>query len=457
MSTEEQVQGFSIDEQKERLAAFCASQGWKDYDFYIDDGFTGRNLDRPALKRMLYHIQQGRITAVIVYKLDRLSRRQKDVLHLLEDVFEKHEVAFKSATEPFDTSTPFGKAMIGILAVFAQLERDTIVERTTNGKNQRVRQGLWYGGPVPFGYRWVAEEDRLEIDLAQANIIRQLYQLTLQGMPYRKIGECLYRLSRERLFRHPKTLIYMLQNPIYVGKLNYKGQLIDGSHEAIVDYETWQHAQMEVKRRSESHRPHRRYLLSSLLICGECGAGLKHVEGRKRRKDGSKKCHHYYLCSRKHKSPSACNGRYFPMSLLEQKVINTIKDIALDTNSFRQLLTQQSNENTDDTLLALENKITEIQQRLDRLYDSLERATIDPVRLEARISALEEERAALQRQIDELQILSPETKIEQVISAVQLIAEDWDEMTDEERNEILHLAVDSIVVQNNGDIEVKWA
>src|SRR5579875_2069397 len=128
VSTEEQaVSGFSIDHQKERLIAYCKSQGWDNFSIYVDDGCTGTNLDRPQMQRLIRDVQAGLINTVLVYKLDRLSRKQKDVLYLLEDLFERHQVVFRSATEPFDTSTSLGRAMIGILAVFGQLERDTIV------------------------------------------------------------------------------------------------------------------------------------------------------------------------------------------------------------------------------------------------------------------------------------------------------------------------------------------
>lgn len=105
VSTEEQAAtGFSIDHQQSRLAAFCASQGWDKFSFYIDDGYTGTNLKRPQMQRLISDIQAGVIKIVVVYRLDRLSRHQKDVLFLLEDLFEQNHVVFKSATEPFDLS-----------------------------------------------------------------------------------------------------------------------------------------------------------------------------------------------------------------------------------------------------------------------------------------------------------------------------------------------------------------
>lgn len=124
VSTREQIENYSIPSQKERLEAFCKSKGWDVHDFYIDGGYSGSNTDRPDLQRMLSDIKN--FDVVVVYKLDRLSRSQRDTMELIEDKFLKNDVEFVSITETIDTSTPFGRAMIGILSVFAQLERISI-------------------------------------------------------------------------------------------------------------------------------------------------------------------------------------------------------------------------------------------------------------------------------------------------------------------------------------------
>lgn len=190
VSTDEQAEhGFSIDSQKDRLEAYCKSQAWEDYRFYVDDGYTGTNTDRPALQLMLTHIKEGKIQTVVVFKLDRLSRKQKDVLQLLEDQFEKNKVAFKSVTEYFDTASPLGKVFLGILAAFAQFERDTIVERVTNAMVTRTKKGLWNGGPPPFGYRYDIELKKLLIHPEEAEIVREVFKKFIQGYSYGKISD----------------------------------------------------------------------------------------------------------------------------------------------------------------------------------------------------------------------------------------------------------------------------
>ena len=123
VSTEAQAEeGYSIEAQKERLEAFCVARGIKNYEFYIDGAYSGSNIERPELYRLIEDVKSGKITHVIVYKLDRLSRSQRDTLYLIEDVFNPNSVDFISMEENFDTSSPIGRAMLGILSAFAQLE-----------------------------------------------------------------------------------------------------------------------------------------------------------------------------------------------------------------------------------------------------------------------------------------------------------------------------------------------
>ena len=129
VSTDNQLENYSIEEQTDRLQAYCRARDITITEFYTDGGYSGGSINRPALQQMLKDIRSGEINLVIVYKLDRLSRSQKDTLTLIEDHFLANHVDFISVSENFDTSTPFGRAMIGILSVFAQLEKEQITER----------------------------------------------------------------------------------------------------------------------------------------------------------------------------------------------------------------------------------------------------------------------------------------------------------------------------------------
>jgi site-specific DNA recombinase len=190
VSTDEQaIEGQSLDNQESRIRAYSDSQGWELAEIYREEGQSGKSLDRPELSRMITDLKLERFGIVLVYKVDRLTRRQKDLWFLLEDVFERHQVGFKSVLEPFDTTTAQGKAFLGMLAVFAQLERDTVAERTKDIlRNKRVK-GEWVGR-VPFGFK-LNGGGLLEIDQEQQEIISRIKRLRRDGRSLRGIaGRC---------------------------------------------------------------------------------------------------------------------------------------------------------------------------------------------------------------------------------------------------------------------------
>ena len=156
VSTEQQIENYSIPLQQERMKSFCKSKGWDAMTEYVDAGYSGSNLDRPALKQLQKDLEDKKINRVIVYRLDVLSRSQRDTLYLIEEMFLPNNVEFISLSETIDTATPFGRAAIGVLSVFAQLERETILERLRSCHHKMVREeGLWAGGAgtTPYGYR----------------------------------------------------------------------------------------------------------------------------------------------------------------------------------------------------------------------------------------------------------------------------------------------------------------
>ncbi|QKG83920.1 recombinase family protein [Kroppenstedtia pulmonis] len=455
VSTDEQVQqGFSIDNQKERLQAFALSQGWTDYRFYIDDGYTGTNMDRPGLKRMIQHAEDGTIRTIVVYRLDRLGRRQKDVLFLLEDVFEKSNVAFKSATEPFDTATPLGKAMIGILAVFAQLERDTIVERTTAGRRQRIRSGKWYGGRVPFGYQWNSTTQTLEVVPEESTLVKEAFSMYLQGHSSSYIADWLTSRSTARFFDH-SVIRTMLQRPIYTGHMNNAGKLVEGQHEGIIDGETYERVQQELHKRQTGRPPVGEYLLSGILRCGICGGPVIHVWA-------SGKRYEYYACKAQHvrqrNKGHHCSLGYTRKEKLDSWVAERLKQISLNPEQVEvqlKTLTTMQQEQRDRTA-ELEQRLENINHRLERWYDAFEQGLLNPAQLKKRIDSLEEERKTVMIRLDELDHTPKEQWAEGVIQTLETIGEAWDSMNFSEQKMVLRAALDHIVLFPDREPKLIW-
>lgn len=146
----EKEDSCSLDIQEQRCTALAQSMGWETR-VYNDPGKSGKDLDRPGFQQMLKDIQKGKVSTVVVYKLDRISRNLRDFFNLMEE-FRELEVGFRSITENFDTTTPIGRAVLGVLAVFAQFERETTAERVRDNMHERARMGIWNGGPVPMGF-----------------------------------------------------------------------------------------------------------------------------------------------------------------------------------------------------------------------------------------------------------------------------------------------------------------
>lgn len=202
VSTDEQAQdGLSLEYQQSRIKAYAESQDWQLIDFYIDAGYSGKDTNRPEFQRMMNDLESGKADILVVLKLDRITRKQRDFLNLLEGVLEPAGIGFKSVQEPFDTSTGIGKAFIGMVSVFAQLEGDMISERTTSILQSKKRNGEWVGR-VPFGFR--IKKGKLVEDSIQMETIKQIKTLKSKGLTVRQIADK-YPLSIASISRLTST------------------------------------------------------------------------------------------------------------------------------------------------------------------------------------------------------------------------------------------------------------
>lgn len=239
VSTQEQAnEGYSIQEQTERLTKYCEAHGWVLVKIYTDPGYSGANTERPALQQLFSDVKRKCFDTVLVYKLDRLSRSQKDTMYIIEDVFLKNSIDFISMNENFDTSTPFGRAMIGILSVFAQLERDQIKERLMMGHVGRAKTGKWNGGSrPPLGYDYTNGE--LVINEYEAMQIRKVFDLFINGLDGESIS--LNRIARYMKSKYtnrysswnkPAQIGMIIKNPIYTGMIKYGDEYYQGGTSA---------------------------------------------------------------------------------------------------------------------------------------------------------------------------------------------------------------------------------
>lgn len=357
VSTQDQVENYSIEVQKERLEAFCKAKNWEIHNIYIDGGYSGASLDRPDLQRLLKDLKT--IDAVVVYKLDRLSRSQKDTLELIEEHFLKNKVDFVSITETLDTSTPFGKAMIGILSVFAQLERETIAERMRMGHIKRAENGLrGMGGDYdPAGY--FRKDGNLIVNKEEAAHIQRAYDLYEQTHSITQVQEMLklegYKVWRFRRYRD------ILSNPLYIGLVSFAGNLYEGQHESIISKDQFERVQRLLERHkgNNAHKA-KESLLSGLIKCDHCGESFVSYSTGISKKNPKK--YYYYMC-RARRFPSEydekCNNKNWSRPKLESLVINELKNLTIE----------KSRSNKKDRIVNYEKQIKDINKKIERLIE----------------------------------------------------------------------------------------
>jgi len=345
-STEEDLnQEFnSLNAQREAAAAYIASQcheGWLSLpQRYDDGGFTGANMDRPALKRLLDDIQAGKIDCVVVYKVDRLSRSLLDFAKMME-TFDLQRVAFVSVTQQFNTATSMGRLVLNVLLSFAQFEREIISERTRDKIAATRRKGKWSGGVPLLGYDLDPRKTRLVVNRKEADRVRAIFALYLQlgGLlpVVQELRRRRWRIKRWQT-RHGKVrggrpftktnLHRLLTRVAYIGKVHHKNELYDGEQPAIVAADTWQQVQDQLKdkRRSGGGSIPNKFgaLLQGLLRCAPCGCAMTPTHAMRGRK-----CYRYYLCCRAHRhGRQTCPSKAIPAEPIERLVLEQIQSLS---------------------------------------------------------------------------------------------------------------------------------
>lgn len=329
----------SLDAQREAAQAYILTQrfnGWKAINKrYEDGGFSGANSDRPALKALLKDIEAGEVDIVLVYKIDRLSRSLLDFTSLFSQ-FEKYHVSFVSVTQQIDTSNPAGRMMLNILMTFAQYEREVIAERIRDKFSASRRKGMWMGGCVPVGYKVI--DHRLTIVPAEADLIRWIFHRYTEVS---SVSAIVHELNEQKRY-HPSgrkwqyaTVLKILGNVIYCGKVSYRGERYEGEHDAIIDMPLWesvQHLLQSAKgsprrARSDSVAP-----LRGILRCGHCGCAMTPTYTSRKNVR-----YRYYKCHHSKSAPHDCPFGSISANEVERLVFDNLGEI-LRTQTFRALL-----------------------------------------------------------------------------------------------------------------------
>lgn len=370
VSTSKQEEGYSIPIQKDRLIAYCRAKDWVISGMFIDPGHSGSSLDRPGLTALCDGVKAGKYDVVLVYKLDRLSRSQKDTLYLIEDVFTKHDTAFVSMQESFDTSTVFGVAMVGILSVFAQMERATITERTMMGRTGRAEKGLFHGGGTePIGYNYVDGE--LVVDPVEAQQVRDVYQMYADGYSVTEITRRMDgRTTKHGDWSHTGTVGNVLDNPLYAGYIHFDGVLERGQHEAIVPEELNRRVKARRKRlRHAEASGDSEYLLTGLIYCDCCGA--RYFPNKRPNKSVVYSCHSRAKKNKSMVRDPSCKAPHIPLAELDAMVEAEVLRIAHDPELVEEIIKKRAaGEGSSNS--SRSSEIEKLDAEIDRLMTLLQ-------------------------------------------------------------------------------------
>lgn len=478
VSTEEQSERkISIPAQKSRNLAYCEAKNWEVYDYYVDDGYSGKDLDRPAIQRLIADAQAKKFDVVLVWKLDRLSRRQQHVMYLIEDIFLANGIEFASVTENIDTSTAMGRAMIGIMAVFAQLERETIIERTKMGKEEAARQGRYFGGPKLFGYRNDPTAKVLSTDPAEAAVVRFIYSEYLKGdRGYQAIADTLNRLAIPSPGGKPRwhamTIRRALENPVYAGYIRHRERIYPGRHEPIITELEFKQAQSFMATNRGRFGPNgdncEKGLLRGILFCGECGARLRFKSAGIR--NGAPRL--FYVCySVDRRAPHMvvdknCPAKYLSAAKLEQKVINELLGFSPDPSRLQAEIddTLKNQRDEQEWLCAdsqIQKQLVDTGRLIKKWQDAFESDLLPLNEFSDHLKNLQSKKLELENRLREIrhtaatcQIASSEPQ--EIIEELKDFSGIWAIADYNDRRRLILSCIRRVEVDRNENINILW-
>lgn len=409
VSTAMQIDGYSLDAQKARMKAYADFNDYRIVGEYEDAGKSGKSIEgRAAFCRMMDDIKAGKdeVSYILVFKLSRFGRNAADVLSTLQ-VMQDFGVNLICVEDGIDSSKDAGKLMISVLSAVAEIERENIRIQTMEGRIQKAREGRWNGGFAPYGYRLV--DGRLEINEEEAPAIRIIFDqyvntdMGATGLAKYLENHGIHKIQRQNgknpLFA-ASTIQKILKNPVYCGKIAFgrrrtekvKGTrneyklveqesylLVDGLHEGLVSEEVWQAAQVKMKATAQKYelvarcKTDRVHLLSSIVKCPVCGAGMYGNKSIKKRPDGTKyKDFYYYGCKHRgmQRGYKCTYSKQIQEEVLDEAVAEVISKL-VSNPKFASMMQEKINMKVDTT--AIEQEIAAYEKQLRQYYSTKSR------------------------------------------------------------------------------------
>lgn len=456
VSTARQDQeGYSIPLQKERLIAYCKAKGWVVAGVFVDPGHSGSSLDRPGIAALIDGVESGKFDVVLVYKLDRLSRSQKDTLFLIEDVFMANKTDFVSMQESFDTTTIYGRAMVGILSVFAQMERETIAERTLMGRAGRAETGLWHGGGThPIGYDYV--DGALVVNKEEARQVREVYDLFAAGFSVTEISRRMDGCqTKHGDWSHTSTVGNVLDNPLYAGTVHFDGVQGPGKHDAIIPRDVDKKVKaMRARLRRAEAAGDSAYLLTGMVFCDCCGA--RYFPHKRPSGKVVYSCHSRAKKNRKMVKDPSCKAPHIPVEDLDAMVEAEVLHLAADPSLVDEIIKKRAaDDGGSNDSAGKSGEVQKLDDEIGRLMDLLQHDALASVGdIAERIEKVHAERMELLS--GEREIVPGHYDVEGSKMLLRDIRHGWSEFDLRGRRAFLLQLIDRVQI-NAEDIRVVWS
>jgi site-specific DNA recombinase len=413
ISTDEDHQPYSLDAQAERLGAYVKSQPDWELTTRFSDQASGASTERPGLQRALVEARAGRFDLLLVYRVDRFSRSVRGLAQLLEEL-DAAGVAFRSATEPFDTTTPAGRMMVQMLGVFAEFERATIVDRVIAGMERKAARGGWCGGSRPFGYEIDAATGFLRPKASEAPLVPVIFDRYAHKREGARtlavwLNESGHRTKAGKPWSHTAVLT-VLRNPVYVGKVYFRDTFHDGPHEHLVDEKLFRAVQTLLSERGEDHSKRASanspFLLAGLIVCERCG---KHFVGTSAM--GNRYRYRYYTCfTRQRYGTKYCDAERLPAEELDDAVLDALLSTYERTDLFDKAVAaareraRGQRANYDQELEVVDVGIAKAEDSIERYLSAFEAGTLSDSQCGQRLEGLAAKIADLQSRRGDLLI-----------------------------------------------------
>ncbi|HLR65534.1 MAG TPA: recombinase family protein [Virgibacillus sp.] len=495
VSTVEQAEeGYSIDEQINILRDWCDREGHTIYKEYVDRGVSGKDIKgRPAIKQLLYDATQGEFDMVLVWKMNRLSRKSVDLLTIV-DQLQKRNIGFRSYTEKYETETPSGVLQFQMMAAIAEFERANIAENVKMGMIARAKEGLWNGGQV-LGYNVIKEPSdnrkgevsKLYINDEEAITIRKIFDMYVNGHGYKAISNHLnkqgFKTKKNNHFSI-NAIKTILSNPVYAGYIRYNVRrdwsekrrnninpdpiIVPGQHEPIITQETWEQAQINMKKRSR--RPNRihdgEFPLTGILRCPVCNSGMVVSRTINRNKDGTKRKLEYYACGAwKNKGTAVCRSNTVRTDYADKYVLEKLTKLADNDILIKQIVDNINDKNQANTaplqheFESLKQSLSSLQHKKEKYLQLYVEEIISKGDLSKQLVEIEQKEVHLKERLQPIEGQLTYDGTPQIdYQTVKRVMKDFvgaykGALTREQRKSLLHLLIHKITISEDRKIE----